>query len=240
LVLNMAYQKQYKETLQNICSFSFPANHLVNFQLVRAIPNNTVTQNSTAKSEYFSFITIAPGEVANENRTYNFQNKITIKFSLQEIAGLSFVLKTCANGMGKVALPYTKFARSGQGSKTVSVWEPAPAQQTQDNIRKARAINITIKENNTNGFTIAITPDQAFAISESLNELFKKGISLEFERQINTPKVTSNQENSNSYNTLKQNSTPLVRDNSIAGNIFDSNNDFSQIQNEFENMLLSN
>lgn len=197
----MAQQKQYNETLENICSFSLPSNHLVVFQLIRAKPNEGVEKTS-AKSEYFSFVTIAPGEGDNNNRTYNFQNSINVKYSLQEIAGLAFVLKTVAQGMGKMCLPYTKFAKSGNGTKQISVWEPAPAQVQQGQYAKPRAINITLKENNNQGISIPLTPDQAFSISESLTILFQKGLNLDFDRQVNAPKTTKN---NNSYGNMNNN-----------------------------------
>lgn len=231
----MAFQKQYTDSLQNICSFAFPANHLINFQLIRSTPNQSI-QQSSAKAEYFSFITIAPGEGSNESRTYNFQNKINVKFSLQEIAGLSFVLAQWADGRGNTALPYTKFARSAQGAKTVSLWEP---QQTNngDGRPKSRMISITVKENNNgNGLTISLTPDQAYSISVSLQELFKKGISLEFERQMNAPRQTPNQGNSNSYNNFNNNNSNSNSNNN--NNPFNRGNDFQSIANEFEDMLL--
>jgi hypothetical protein len=234
----MAFQKQYSDNLQNICSFAFTSNHLINFQLVRSIPNQNIQQNSN-KPEFFSFITIAPGEGTNENRTYNFQNKTTVKFSLQEICGMSFVLKSWANSGGKNALPYTKFARSGQGTKTVSIWEPQ--QQSSGNNQKSRMISITVKDNNNNnGLTVSLTPDQAFAVSESIYELFKKGLNMEFERQINSPKISQSRGNSNNtYNNLNQTNNSSFSQN-IDNNPFDNNNDFQQVNDEFENMLLRN
>jgi len=223
----MAIQKQYTDNLQNICSFAFPANHLINFQLIRTVPNQSI-QQSSAKAEYFSFITIAPGEGANESRTYNFQNKINIKFSLQEIAGLSFVLGQWADGRGVTVLPYTKFARSAQGAKTVSLWEPQQNNNS-DGRPKSRMISITVKENNNgNGLTISLTPDQAYSISVSLKELFKKGIDLEFTRQMNAPKQTPNQGNSKSYNNYNNNNN---------SNPFNQGNDFQSIVDDFEDML---
>lgn len=233
----MAFQpKQYNETLQNVCSFAVTANHLINFQLVRSIPNENVQNQSNAKPEYFGFLTLAPGEGANENRTYNFQNKVTVKFSLQEYMGLSFVLKKWAEGMGKAVFPYTKFAKSGNGSKSVSVWEPTPKQDGQP---KPRMVSITIKENN-NGSTISLTPDQAFATAESLAELFKKGISLEFERQINAPKVTQPRGNGNSYSNFNQQSKPMSQPTMVDNsNPFSSSSDFQSLGNDFENMLMN-
>jgi hypothetical protein len=203
----MAQQpRQYNETLENICSFSQPANHLVVFQLMRSKANEGVERNS-AKPEYFAFVTIAPGEGDQANRTYNFQNSINVKYSLQEICALGYVLKMFANGMGKVCTPYVKFAKSNNGSKQVSVWEAAqqaPQQNSQggQGYAKARSINLSLRENNNQAISIPLTPEQAFAISESLNLLFVKGMNLEFERQINSPKTTNNK--NGSYGNLNQ------------------------------------
>ena len=232
----MANQKQYTDTLQNICNIGFTANHLINFQLVRSIPTNTVQQGVSSKPEYFCFVVLAPGEGGGENRNYNFQNKLTIKFSLQELCGLSFVLKTWANCMGKACLPYTKFARSGGGTKSVSIWEPAPVQG------KARVISVTFKENNGNGLSVSIPPDQAFALAECLEELFKRGLNLDFDRQVNSPRVVQTGGNTHSYNNNNNNgfgSAPAFAPAPTTAPIINNPFDVSQIGNEFENMLLN-
>jgi hypothetical protein len=198
----MAQNKQYNETLENICSFSHPANHLIVFQLIRAKPNEGVQERTSAKSEYFSFVTIAPGEGDQNSRTYNFQNSINIKFSLQEICALAYVLKTVSNGMARLCLPYTKFAKSANGTKQVSVWEPPQQPVQQGQFPKPRAINISIKENNNQAISIPLTPEQAFAISESLTILFQKGINLDFDRQVNSPKTQNTNKTNNSYANL--------------------------------------
>jgi hypothetical protein len=227
--------KQYTDTLENVCSFSFPSNHLVVFALVRATPQQNIQQQNNAKPEYFSFLTLAPGEGGADSRTYNFQNKLVVKFSLQEIAGLSFVLKSWANGLGKAVFPYVKFARSANGQKMVSVWE---GQQQQGNQPKARTVQLSIKENNNNPVSISLTPDQAFAMAETLQAMFNKGIELEIHRQINSPKINNNNKplsNGSSYTQKNaETDTPTMGD----GNPFDITPDFSGIGNEFENMMM--
>lgn len=229
--------KQYTDTLENVCSFSFPSNHLVLFALVRATPQQNIQQQNNAKPEYFSFLTLAPGEGGADNRTYNFQNKLVVKFSLQEISGLSFVLKSWANGLGKAVFPYVKFARSANGQKMVSVWE-GQQQAPQGNQPKPRTVQLSIKENNNNPVSISLTPDQAFAMAETLQAMFAKGIELEITRQINSPRVSnSNKPLTNGSSYTAQNTEANVT-NSVEGNPFDTP-DFAGIGNEFENMMMN-
>jgi len=245
----MAQNKQYTDTLENICSFAQPSNHLLTFQLMRAKPAESSIEKSSAKSEYFSFVTVAPGEGTDaQNRTYNFQNSICIKFSLQEIAGLSYVLRNTANGMGKICLPYIKFAKSSSNSKQVSVWEPPQQPVAQGQFQKPRTISISIKENNNQAISIGLTPDQAFAMAESLMLLFQKGMSLEFDRQVNSPKSFNSNKTNNSYANLNaQNNNGFPQNNSgfqpaqaPANAPFDQQTDpFGNIGDDFTNLLMN-
>ena len=243
----MAQNKQYNETLENVCSFSHPANHLIVFQLIRAKPNEGAVEKTSAKSEYFSFVTIAPGEGDQNSRTYNFQNSINVKFSLQEICALAYVLKTVANGMGKLCLPYIKFAKSASGTKQVTVWEPPVAPVQQGSYPKPRSINISIKENNNQAISIPLTPEQAFAISESLTILFQKGLNLDFDRQVNSPKTYNTNKTNNSYANLNQQnnngfgpqSTP-VQQSLPMNNPFGQSSDTGSINDDFANILMNN
>jgi hypothetical protein len=189
----MAYnnqQQQYNETLTPICFTSFASNHLLQISIVQRTP--TINLNKPdIKDKIFAFVTLAPGDGTGNNRTYNFQNKITQKFNLREIEGLSFILRQLAIGNQSV-LPYSKFTRSQQGQKMLSVWMSTKTQQLGQQQYNIRNINITIDASGAKS-TLTLTVDQAYSLGSVLNEMFRHGLEREFKLQEEQPSYVQNQ-----------------------------------------------
>ena len=78
---NQAGQKQYNEKVYKLAGFSFPFNNLLLVSLMRRIPIDPQDQ----KEVHFGFVTCVLGVGANNNRTYDFQQKIVQKFSLKDL-----------------------------------------------------------------------------------------------------------------------------------------------------------
>jgi hypothetical protein len=219
--------QQSNNTLDKIFSYSFPSNHLLNVQLMNEINNGG--KYSPDKVSHFCFVGLIPGVTTNENsasRTYDFKNGITIKFSLQEISGLSFVLNMCAIGNTSAVLPYSKFAKS-TSNKSVTIFEvPIDPNKKYDSRKIILKFDIV---NSNSKYAITLTPDQAFSISKVLEKIFEKGISLEMERQLLAPRETkhstvSNDEPSFSM-TIPQNITQPISNNNSSqqvANLFSS------------------
>lgn len=175
---------QYNETLTPLWNISFAANHLLQISLVQRVPAPNLNKPDL-KEKIFGFVTLAPGDGSGSNRTYNFQNKITQKFQLREIESLSFVLRQLAIGNQSV-VPYTKFTRSQQGQKMLSVWVSSKLQQMGQQQINVKTINISIDAGGGKS-TLNLTVDQAYGFGSYLNELFKCGVTKEFELQLQQP-----------------------------------------------------
>lgn len=108
-------------TLRTLQNLSFPGSNLLTVQLMYEETPLMPSGKVDFKPKHWYFLTLAPGEGNGpNNRTYNFQNKINIKFSITEILSLSFILHSAAVGNINSVVGYSKFARSTE-TKSVSV-----------------------------------------------------------------------------------------------------------------------
>jgi hypothetical protein len=181
--------RTYNDQLVPIASFGFPANHLLNVGLMQRIPPPNLNYPDL-KEKFFFFVTLAPG--INEQgggRTYDFkQGKTTLKFASREIAGLANILRQCGIGNDANVLPYTKFSKSGQNSKNVSVWISNKQSQQQGVTQITKQINLSVQGAAKNN--ISLSSGEALAMSDMLMKLFDKAIELEINQQIMTPAVS--------------------------------------------------
>lgn len=193
---------EQQSNIERISNFSFPSNHLLTIQLVRDI-----SAAGSIKPEHFFFVTLAPG-ASSENssgRTYDFNNSVTLKFSVQEISGLSFALKQYAMGNGK-HINYTKFTKSQAGQKVVSLDTNTRTQQTKNGEILIAQVLFKVTSN-SNTQSISLTLDQAYSLSEVCDLLFKKGADLEFNRHINTVGFKDNNKQTSNFNSNVSNNS---------------------------------
>ena len=187
-------QQGFNDTITNLYSFPFTANSLLTFDLVHMVPNKPNMDRVNTKPEVSAFVNFVPGEKTGNGRTYNFQNKITLKYSLLELEALHFVLKTHATSGGQAVTPYSKYAggQSGGDNKKVGVWQSSAAKQIAGQDMQVRTIFIQAV-NGQNKVTINFTPDQAYAVSESLHQMYLKGTELEIDRMMTAPRPSKQQ-----------------------------------------------
>lgn len=198
------------DDLQPLISTTFASNHLFQISIVQRMPAPNLNKPDL-KDKIFGFVTLAPGEGDGQNRTYNFQNRITQKFQTREIEGLSIVLRQLGIGNNRI-LPYTKFTRSQQGQKMLSIWTVTKTQTIGQQQVNVVSINLTIQSNNTK-HTFSMTMEQAYSLGSVIHEIFKKAINKEFEIQLQQPKQTkpSNVPTPNAnFNPLPNNSISPV------------------------------
>ena len=189
---------QYSDELINKFSLNFPSNNLLSVDLINAVPTTASRYGVDTKSQHFCFINFVPGEGSEENKTYNFKNKIVIKYSLLELEGLSKVLENNATSLGQAFSPYKKFAKSEGGNKNISVWQTGNEIPGPNNTKiNKRTLFIQI-QSASNKICISLTPDQAYALSSALHLIYLKGFDLEFERISKAPRVQ--QSSTQSYN----------------------------------------
>ncbi len=188
--------------LENICNYSFPGNHLVQFSLVK----QDVEQSY--KKKYFFFITCAPGEQGQNGRTFNFQNRITMKVEIDKALGLSHAIRGYANGRDQLIGQYGLYVdgskssfNQGGGSKMVFI------NKGQDNKGNV-VISLTFKQGQAQGFGYGMNIPNAVAMADVIEMMCKKGLELEFSRKdfnIQRSTVGVNQNaNQNNFNNAPQ------------------------------------
>lgn len=158
-------------------NFSYPSNHLL----------NVIVLENTKRPEFEKYIAIVglvPGEqVGNTstNRTYVQAKRIQLKFSLQELLEFSFTLAQCAIGNSKVVLPYTKFSKSNDVSKSVSIIESMEA-DTRGTQR--RSIGVIFSANDAK-YGIKLSPSTAYGLASYINEIALNIIRKDINDSIN-------------------------------------------------------
>jgi hypothetical protein len=238
-------QRRYTDKIDNLLDFSFPSNNLLTCQLVKRTPTVLDANKVDLKEKFFFFLNMVTGVGQQNSRTYDWTQKIVIKFSLREIITMSFILIECAKGNYDNVLPYTKFANSGSGTtKNVSIWIPDNKQQYQNNNNFAPQmnnmgnnnnfsqnnnqniqknpikINITFSESNGSKSTISISPGEAYGLGVQLKYMYDYGMDKEIETQITQPRFNNNQNYNNQSSTNEFSFNPI-------GNQNNSNNQYS-------------
>lgn len=169
-------QQQYSESLTQIVTTNFPANHLINLSLMQRTP---LANQRDLKEKFFFFFTLAPGEGEQANRTYNMKDrKISLKFSTREIAGFAETLYQCAIGNQFNVLPYTKFTKSEQGGKSVSIWITSKHQVISGNTVEVRSINVAVSHNKIK-HNVSFTIADALGFSTVVRLIVEKAVNFE-------------------------------------------------------------
>lgn len=168
-------------SFEKIAWYSFPFNHLITIQLLK----NTNQNDNKLKPLHFFMFSLVPGVIKDDNeRTYSYSDIINIKYSIQEIEGLSFVLKQYA--LGNVNnINYVKFSSSNNVDKYVTLMVSDKKTKIKDIDIVNRIINIKFSVSNNASKVVSLSCDNAYSIGEVLHQLFKIACKLEFNRNTN-------------------------------------------------------
>jgi len=172
--------QQQTSQLENIFTYSFPGNHLLQISLVRQ-----ETEKSYKKENFF-FITLAPGETSQQDgvRTFNFNNRFTMKVECDRLMSLGHAIRSYANDLidrsGKFSI-FTDSSKSqysqlnGTTTKTIFL---------NRNIDKNGnpEIYLTFKIGQNKGLAFKTTPSASLAIADVISFMTKKCLELEFNR----------------------------------------------------------
>ena len=165
--------------LEKIAWYSFPSNHLLNFQLLKNIDNV-----DSLKPLYFGMVSLIPGVKDNNSRTYDYSQAVHVKYNLHELEGLAFALKQYAVGNTQ-HLNYVKFTNSNNTSKVVTLLVGSEKQQVKNEEIINRVIAINVSSNNS-GKRVQLSCDQAHSMGETIHQLYLIGCQNEFSREVNT------------------------------------------------------
>ncbi len=182
-------QTTYSDKLDIIYNMGFPYNHLITIALMKRTPIQNLNVKDY-KERFFYFLTLAPGVGTADNRTYDFQQKISLKYSLRELCSLSFALKQCSTGNENNVLPYTKFAKNDNQTKNISIWVSSKTSQSNNQTHNSKIINFSFNSNTK--YAVALAPSDAFSIGEIFKNLFDYGLKLEIDFRQNNPLVNNN------------------------------------------------
>lgn len=216
-------KSQYKDKLQPINNINFPGANLITFQLVHRIINYQIYKNDY-KPKYFFFFTIVKGIGGKNSRTYDFNQRINIKYNTRELAMLSFVFKQLSIGNIYV-LPYDKFART----KHINIWQPPNSKQQNAKYAKTMSYSLAVSDksyNKTVKYTMALNIHEMHALSIELDLLIKKAFTLDFKEQAlaqinkdtSIPESRNNINTHQNYNVSNQNPIAAKQSNLIYNN----------------------
>jgi len=180
--------------IENIANISFPANHLLNIQLVRIDNENDKYQN---KPQFHIMFGFHPGyENDNGGRGYDFKNNaISMKLSLNDALAYAFTLKESASGNHSQVTPYTIFTKSQNTTKTINVYYGKEEKKIKKNGEEKSIslpkVNTHVAITGNRGNSVSMPAQNAYAFGVQIEKLVQKGLELEMERQMG--KVSFNQ-----------------------------------------------
>lgn len=172
-----------KDTLETVFNYSFAGAHALTFSLVKKMNPPQPSQKQDYKEKLFFFVTIAPGITSGTERTYDFKTgRITQKFSVREIIALSKTLKYCCEGHEDLVLPYVKFTKNDNMSKSFTIWMSKKTQSVNNQNVDVRLINFTIYSGQIR-HTLNLSIADALGLYDYLYKICTKAFELEFEIQ---------------------------------------------------------
>ena len=172
---------QYNQ-LEPVCSISHVGVNLINVSLVREL--RPPGDSKQYKPEYFFFVSSAKGVGTPQQRSYDFQNQFSAKYSIDEIISLSFVLKQFSMGnMFALKQGYSKFCANG---KSVS-GQVGPGYKDKEKL----VFSLYFNDSN-NKIAESLSPEVAFAFGTRLEKLYNLAIDREVQRAIDNPNQNTN------------------------------------------------
>ncbi|MCK9439483.1 MAG: hypothetical protein WC188_03970 [Candidatus Caldatribacteriota bacterium] len=164
--------------LENIFSYSFPANHLLQISIVKQAVEQTY------KKEFFCFITLAPGVQGQQGRTFDFTNRITMKVEGHQVTALAHAIRAVIRGQDAMIGQFSIYVDSsksqfnqGGGGKSLIV------QRTQNQkANNAPMLTFFFKAGQSPALGISMNPPMGLAAADIFEFIGKKCLELEFAR----------------------------------------------------------
>lgn len=177
--------------LELVYSHSFAANAAFNFSI-----NRDVGEKSSFKPSYVIMVSVLPGTGSGQNRSYDKDNKINFKFSLQEIASLAFALK--GHATGGLKHPCSKFSKTQTENKWFNV---SSTPYKAGNAPEKPGVSLSVGMSGSKDLKInTIVPqDQAYGLGMVLEKMFDRAMELELTKSANQATFSRNN-NGNSAN----------------------------------------
>ena len=164
---------QAQAKLENITSVSFPANHLLQFSIVKQ------DAEQSYKKSYFFFITLAPGaQNPQGGRTFDFNNRITMKVESYQIDELAHAIRAFARGQESIFGPFSIYVDSsksahgqqGAGGKSLMI-QKTQTQQKQNGPPPSPTVTFFFKAGTNAALGYSMSPYRALAVADKLTAL---------------------------------------------------------------------
>lgn len=189
----MPHEQQSK--LENIFSYSFPSNNLLQISIVRQ------PSEQSYKKEFFCFVTLVPG-IQNQQggRSFDFNNRITMKVDGHQVTALAHATRASVRGqeamIGQFSI-YVDTSKSaygggGQGGGKSLIVRRGETQ------KKEPAITIFFKQGQGQSFAFSMSPAIALAAADIFEFIGRKCLELEYAKGAN-----------NTYGNVYENPNPI-------------------------------
>lgn len=170
-------QQGQQSSIKNVFSRSFSGNSLFEVSLVK----DTNPELPFYKPRYFFFLSMSPGEMNQQNqRTYNRQNRLTLKTDVEKLYSLAHAIRAHARGQGENFGKFAIFAdpsRTGyqQGNQGYKICFPSTFGQNNENV------SISFKQGQEGKpFGVVFTRAEAMGTADMLEFMAQKAFELEF------------------------------------------------------------
>jgi len=166
--------------LENIFSYSFPANHLLQISIVKQATDQSY------KREHFCFITLAPGiQSPHGGRSFDFNSRVTMKVDGHQVIALAHAVRAYARNQADVIGPFSiyvdssksSYGQQGQGGKSLFIQRSV--NQKQNN---APVVAFFFKTGQSQALGISMSPPMALAAADIFEFIGKKCLELEYAR----------------------------------------------------------
>lgn len=169
---------QEQSKLENIFSYSFPANHLLQVSIVRQ------QSEQSYKKEFFCFITLAPGVQSQQGgRSFDFNNRITMKVDGHQVTAMAHAVRASVRGQEamigqfSIYVDTSKSAYGGQGGGGKSMMVRRGETQ-----KKEPAITFFFKQGQGQALGFSMPPATALAAADIFEFIGRKCLELEYAR----------------------------------------------------------
>jgi hypothetical protein len=166
--------------LENIFSYSFPANHLLQVSIVKQVAGQSY------KREHFCFITLAPGVQSQQGgRSFDFNNRVTMKVDGHQVIALAHAVRAYARNQIDVIGPFSiyvdssksAYGQQGQGGKSLFIQRSVNQKQS-----NAPVVAFFFKTGQSQALGISMSPPMALAAADVFEFIGKKCLDLEYAR----------------------------------------------------------
>ena len=209
--------------LENIFSYSFPANHLLQISIVRQVPDQSY------KREYFCFITLAPCNVNQQtgNRGYDFNNRITMKVDGHQIGALGHALRSLAKdekavGTYSIFVNTNKssYGQPGQsgGGKSLGMQRSQTTPKQGSNQQPQPTVVLYFRSGQANPLAYSLQPAMALSVADVCEFIATKCRELEYARGPVTAQTGAYQNPGFGRQVPPMGQTPPPQNNNVAGN----------------------